>query len=227
MRYWFPFFLSALTLVSPLKGQARETPWQLSSQHNPITTDSQLQLYGGPRTRASIIQWYLGELDIPYQYISLDIASGENLKPEFLAINPIGRVPAIVHGDLKLWESGAILLYLANLYQPTSDLQEQAKISQWVLFANATLGPGLFIPERRIKEIPRLLAPLEEILSQQQFLLAEKLTVADVAVGSYLYYAQYIFQLNLSQYPAVVAYIERLSARPAFAATLGTRKKKQ
>ena len=219
MRYWFALFLSSLTLVYPSTAQARETPLQLSSDPHP-TTSSPLQLYGGVRTRAIIIQWYLAELDVPYQYISLDIASGENLKPEFLAINPMGRIPAIVHGDLKLWEPGAILLYLANLYQPTSDLQEQGKLYQWVLFANTSLAPGLFIPSRRTKEIPRLLSPLEQIFSQQQFLLGDKLTVADVAVGSYLYYAQSIFQFNLSEYPAIVAYIERLAARPAFAATL-------
>jgi glutathione S-transferase len=67
------------------------------------------------------------------------------LQPEYLEINPIAKVPAIVDGDFKLWESGAILLYLAQKYgkMPWS-LEQQAEIVQWVMFANASLGPGIF-----------------------------------------------------------------------------------
>lgn len=73
-----------------------------------------LKLYGGARSRASIVQWYLEELGIPYEFVLLDMQAGEHLLPEFLAINPIGKVPAIADGNFTLWESGAILLYLAD-----------------------------------------------------------------------------------------------------------------
>jgi glutathione S-transferase len=74
-----------------------------------------LKLYGGARSRASIVQWYLEELGVPYEFVLLNMMEkGEHLQPEFLAINPMGKVPAIVDGDFKLWESGAILLYLAQ-----------------------------------------------------------------------------------------------------------------
>ena len=74
-----------------------------------------LKLYGGARSRAAIIQWYLEELEIPYEVVLLDMQAGEHLRPDFLKINPMGKVPAIVDGDFRLWESGAILLYLAEI----------------------------------------------------------------------------------------------------------------
>ncbi|WP_338043216.1 glutathione S-transferase N-terminal domain-containing protein [Okeania hirsuta] len=72
-----------------------------------------LKLYGGARSRASIILWYLEEIEADYEFITLDMQSGEHLKSDFLEINPMGKVPAIVDGEFKLWESGAILLYVA------------------------------------------------------------------------------------------------------------------
>lgn len=69
-----------------------------------------LKLYGGARSRASIVQWYLEELGVPYEFVMLDLQTGEHLKPEYLAINPVGKVPAIADGDFQLWESGAIFM---------------------------------------------------------------------------------------------------------------------
>ncbi|MDJ1173914.1 glutathione S-transferase family protein [Roseofilum sp. BLCC_M114] len=185
---------------------------------------SELQLYGGPRTRSPLVQWYLEELNLPYQYISLNIQENEHRKPEYLTINPMGKVPALVDEDFTIWESGAILLYLAEKYgNLPDDLEGRSQRVQWVLFANATLGPGLFLPDRRDREMPRLLAPLNQILSQQPFLLGSNLDVADVAVASYLYYAQMLAQLDYGDYPAIVAYLERITSRKAFQNTLGQR----
>ncbi|MBE9031340.1 glutathione S-transferase family protein [filamentous cyanobacterium LEGE 11480] len=183
-----------------------------------------LRLYGGPRTRTPLVQWYLEELAVPYQYASLDIRAAEHRQPKFLAINPMGKVPAIVDGDFKLWESGAILLYLADKHgKMPESIEERSQINQWVIFANATLGPGLFRADRRDREMPRLLQPLNDILAQQPFILGTELSVADVAVGSYLYFAKILLPINLSDYPAVDAYLNRLAKRPAFQKTLGRR----
>lgn len=184
-----------------------------------------LKLYGGARSRASIVQWYLEEIGVPYEFILLDMQAGEHLEPEFMAINPIGKVPAIVEDDFKLWESGAILLYLAEKYGklPHSP-EERAEIYQWVLFGNATLGTGIFIEANREKETPRLLNPLNEILTKQPFLMGNELNVADIAVGSILAYIPMMLQLDLSPYPAVLEYIKRLTERPAFQKTIGGRK---
>ncbi|MFM6196791.1 MAG: glutathione S-transferase family protein [Planktothrix sp.] len=184
-----------------------------------------LKLYGGARSRASIIQWYLEEIGVPYEFILLDMTAGEHLKPEFLAINPIGKVPAIIEGDFKLWESGAILLYLAEKQGKLPEsIEERAEIYQWVLFGNATLGTGIFIEANREKETPRLLNPLNELLTKQPFLMGDELNVADIAVGSILAYIPMMLQLDLSPYPAVLEYIKRLTERPAFQKTIGGRK---
>jgi glutathione S-transferase len=183
-----------------------------------------LKLYGGARSRASIVQWYLEEIGVPYEFVMLDMQNGEHRKPEFLAINPMGKVPAIVDGDFTLWESGAILLYLAQKYGGLSAAPEkQAEIAQWVLFGNATLGPGIFVEASRERETPKLLTPLNELFEKQPFVLGEEFSVADVAVGSILAYIPMMLKLDLSAYPAVLDYIKRMTERPAFQKAIGGR----
>jgi len=181
-----------------------------------------LKLYGGARSRASIVKWYLEEIAVPYEFVMLDMQAGAHLQPEYLEINPIGKVPAIVDGDLKLWESGAILLYLAQKYgKMPGSLEQQAEIVQWVMFANASLGPGIFTEATRDRETPRLLKPLNEIFEKQPFLMGDEFGVADTAVGSILAYIPMMLKLDLSAYPAVVDYIKRMSERPAFKSAIG------
>ena len=181
-----------------------------------------LKLYGGARSRASIIKWYLEEISVPYEFVLLDMQAGAHLEPDFLAINPIGKVPAIVDGDLKLWESGAILLYLAQKYgKMPASLEQQAEILQWVMFANATLGPGIFVEATRDRETPRLLKPLNDIFEKQPFLMGSEFGVADAAVGSILAYIPMMLKLDLSPYPAVLDYIKRITERSAFKSAIG------
>ena len=183
-----------------------------------------IKLYGGAFSRASIVHWYLEELEIPYEFVKLDMQAGEHRQPEFLAINPMGKVPAIVDGDFILWESGAILLYLADKYgKKTLSPEERCIYSQLSLFANATLGPGVFVEATRDKEMPKLMNPLNEILGKQPFLLGNEFTVADVAVGSILNYIPIMLKLDLSEYPNVTNYMKKLAERPAFQKVMGSR----
>lgn len=176
-----------------------------------------LKLYGGARSRATIVQWYLEELGVPYDYVLLDMQNGEHLEPEYLAINPLGKVPSIEDGDFKLWESGAILIYLAEKYGDISNTSESlGAIAQWILFANSTLVMGIFIEANREREMPRLLAPLNQIFEQQPYLLGNEFSVADVAVGSVLAYIPMMLKLDLSDYPAILDYMKLLSERAAF-----------
>ncbi|MFN6562523.1 MAG: glutathione S-transferase family protein [Nostoc sp. ChiSLP01] len=183
-----------------------------------------LKLYGGARSRASIVHWYLEELEVPYEFVKLDMQAGEHLQPEYLKINPFGKVPGIVDGDFQLWESGAILLYLMDKYgkAPVS-LEERAVIGQWVLFANSTLSTAILVEANRDRQIPHLLNTLNEIFTQQSFLLGNEFTVADVAVGSVLNYIPLILKLDFSPYPAVLNYMKLLADRPAFQKTIGAR----
>lgn len=183
-----------------------------------------LKLYGSARSRASIVQWYLEELEIPYEFVVLDMQAGEHRQPAYLAINPIGKVPAIVDGDFQLWESGAILLYLADKYGKSSpSLEKRAELYQWVLFSNATLASGIFGEENREREMPRLLTPLNEIFERQPFLLGDEFSVADVALGAVLSYIPVVLKLDISPYPAILNYIKQISQRPAFQKSIGGR----
>jgi glutathione S-transferase len=179
-------------------------------------TDSTLKLYAGARSRASLVRWYLEELQHPYDIVQLDMAAGEHLQPPYLAINPFGKVPAIQDGDVTLYESGAILLYVADKAGQLGDPQQRALTYQWVLFANATLGQGIFNEATRDKELPHMMTPLNQQLSQHPYLLGEQFTVVDVAIGSMLYYMPMMLPVDLSPYPAVVQYSQRLQERPAF-----------
>lgn len=183
-----------------------------------------LKLYGGARSRASIVQWYLEELQVPYEFVMLDLQAGEQRQPPFLAINPFGKVPAIVDGDLKLWESGAILLYLAEKYgNEANTAEERAVLAKWVLFANATLGPGVFVEASREKEMPRLFSALNQHFEASQYVGGDQFGAADVAVGSYLAYIPMMLQIGYDDYPAIANYVQRMTSRPAFKQTIGAR----
>jgi glutathione S-transferase len=175
-----------------------------------------IKLYGGARSRASIVRWYLEELGAPYEFILLDMSTGEHHQTDFLKINPFGKVPAITDGDFALFESGAILLYLCEKYGGKElSIEQQAILTQWVLFANSTLATGIFTEISRAKELPQLMTPLNEILSKHQYLLGDEFSVVDVAVGALLIYIPMMLKLDLSAYPAIVNYIQALSNRPA------------
>jgi glutathione S-transferase len=183
-----------------------------------------LKLYGGVVSRATIVQWYLEELEVPYEFVQLDLQAGEHHKPDFLAINPMGKVPAIDDNGFKLWESGAILLYLAQKHGKMSDsLEQQAEIIQWVLFANSTLSSGLFNESTRAKETPQLLKPLSERLQQNPYMMGNEFGVVDVAVGSILGYLQMMIKLDYSPYPGVMDYVKRITSRPAFQKVMAKR----
>jgi glutathione S-transferase len=182
-----------------------------------------IQLYGGQFSRASIVHWYLEELQLPYEFIKLDMQAGEHRQPEFLAINPFAKVPAIVDGDVKLFESGAILSYLADKAGLVASLDDRAIANQWILFANSTLATGIFIEANRVKEMPVVLGGLEQIFAGQDYLMGDTFSVADVAVGSMLNYIPMMLKLDLSEYPKVVEYMQRVSAREAFQKTIANR----
>lgn len=184
-----------------------------------------LKLYGSARSRAAIVQWYLEEQGIPYEFVALDLAAGDNTKPDYLAIHPLGKVPAIADGDFTLWESGAILLYLVDKYAPAPmTVEQRAILSQWVLYANASLGPEVFSEATREKALPRHMTMLNQHLSDRPYILGDEFSLADVAVGSMLTYTQLMLKVDVTPYPAIAAYGERLAERPAFQACILGRK---
>ena len=174
-------------------------------------------------------RWYMEEKGISYDWRMLDMQAGEHKQEPFLSINPFGKLPALVHEDaavpggrLQLFESGAILLYLAELSGECSSSAQRSQAAQWVLFANATLATALFVPSNREKEFPRLMGVLNGLLDGGKPLMGSSWGVADCAVNAYLAYLPMFFpDLDLSPYPAVQANIAATQARPAYRKVMG------
>lgn len=196
-----------------------------------------LTLYGGARSRASMLRWYLAERGIAYDWQLLDLAAGAHKQPAFLAINPFGKVPALVDDSLRgpdgqplrLAESGAILLHLAEQhaheFAGEGGAARRALSAQWVLFANATLGPALMAAANgKPEQLQGLLAVLDGQLARGGSLLdgegassPSAWGAADCAVEAYLAYIPlFCPQVDLAPYPQVQARIASVQQRPAY-----------
>ncbi|MFN9624119.1 MAG: glutathione S-transferase family protein [Cyanobacteriota bacterium] len=195
-----------------------------------------LTLYGSPRSRASLVRWYLAEKGLPCSTVEIDLAAGAQRESAFLAINPFGKVPALVDdafsaGDgqpLALFESGAILLHLAEHHarESTSPVW-RSLTAQWVLYANATLGPAMFAAASRPEDLNRQLGALNGLLAGGRSLLAGVADgpdwgAADCAVQAYLAYLPLFRKdVDLSPFPAIQAAIATTNARPAYRSAMG------
>ncbi|KXZ47358.1 hypothetical protein GPECTOR_36g80 [Gonium pectorale] len=190
---------------------SRATP---AGARRTVAVKAQIKLYTNPGSRGKITEWYLAELNVPHELVFLDMRKGEHKTPAFLAINPFGKVPAMTDGDLPLFESGAILLHLANKYGKLS-ADELGTAAQWTLFANSTLSDAFFNDRQRPTQMPVMLRTLNDILSKKLYLTGDSFSVSDIAVGSYLLYLPLFFpDLDLTAHPAVWDYMQRIAERP-------------
>jgi glutathione S-transferase len=195
-----------------------------------------LTLYGSPRSRASLVRWYLEEKGLPCSTVEIDLAAGAQRESAFLAINPFGKVPALVDdafttGDgqpLALFESGAILLHLAEHHaRESASPVWRSLTAQWVFYANATLGPAMFAAASRPEDLNRQLGALNGLLAGGHSLLAGMADgpdwgAADCAVQAYLAYLPLFRKdVDLSPFPAIEASIAATNGRPAYRSALG------
>ena len=190
-----------------------------------------LMLYGAPKTRVSMPRWYLEEKGIPYELVMLDLAAQSNRQPDYLAINPFGKLPALVDDSvlgldgqpLKLFESGAILQHLEDHHSGEErSAAERSLTAQWLLFANATLAIALFVPSNREREFPRLMEELDRQMAPGRPLVGDRWGAADCAVSAYLAYLPIFFpQEDLSPYPAIQALIASTQQRSAYRKVMG------
>ena len=195
-----------------------------------------LSLYGGARSRASLVRWYLEEKAVAYTWVPIDLASGEQREPTFLAINPFGKVPALMDSSfslpdgqpLALFESGAILLHLAEHHARESDSPVWRSLTaQWLFYANATLGPALVSASTRPEELIRQLGVLEPLMATGNSLLAAlpeapAWGAADCAVQAYLAYLPlFCKEIDLSPFPAIQATIGATQGRGSYRTAMG------
>jgi glutathione S-transferase len=178
------------------------------------------------------IRLLLAQLGRPYRWRELDIMKGATRTVEFLRKNPNGRIPAIELDDgTCLAESDAILWYLAegSSYLPGEPLA-RAQILQWMFFEQYSHEPYVATPRFIVKhlakdsprqaELPKRLeqgraaiAVMEQHLAARQFFVAERYTIADIALYAYTHVAHEA-QLDLAPYPTVTAWLARVAAQP-------------
>src|SRR3954449_6547697 len=188
-----------------------------------------LTLYHAAPSRSSVTLWMLEELGVPYDIKLLKLSEGDQLKPDYLAINPMGKVPAIKHKDVVITENGAICTYLADAFPdkklnvPIGD-PRRGPYLKWLFF-----GPGCFEPAVIDRAAPRkeearramlgygdfdtTMNVVAKAVAKGPYLMGEQFTAADVVVGSHIRWGM-MFKM-IPERPEFTAYAGRLAARPA------------
>ncbi len=188
--------------------------------------------YFNPMSRGATTDWMLKELDAPHEQIVVDFPGGENNSPEFRAINPMGKVPVLVDGDVVVTETAAICAYLADKFAdkglaPPLGSTERGKYYRYLFFTHVTLEPLLSVSQLGIDDIqphnmgwgdmPRAMATVESMTPEDGWALGERFTAADVVFGSWLDFSIRVNWIKASS--KVEAYVDRIGARPLYQAT--------
>jgi glutathione S-transferase len=194
-----------------------------------------LTLYHCPETRSMRSLWLLNELDIPFELVEMPFDLKVLRAPEYLAVHPLGRIPALRDGDVGMFESGAICEYLSEKYDTkglhrpvghperaqylqfihfaeTMIVHAASLVQQWVFISAEERSPAVIKLESR--RIGKALDFLEGILSKQDWLLPSGFSSADTSVGFSVYFVTAF--VSLDAHPACEAYRQRIMARPAF-----------
>jgi GSH-dependent disulfide-bond oxidoreductase len=194
-----------------------------------------IQLYTWATPNGKKVSIMLEEVELPYEVHPIDLAKGDQLKPEYLAINPNNKIPTIIDTDgpggkpLKLFESGAILMYLAEKtgkFLPP-EMAKRYEVIQWLMFQMGGVGPMFgqanyfykleekvpYAVERYYKEAIRLYRVLEQALAQRDYLAGEY-SIADIA--TYPWVGRHDgHNVKLEEFPNVKRWFEAISQRPA------------
>ncbi len=193
-----------------------------------------MKLYGTPISRAMRSIWAAEEVGVDYELIPTSFLE-ESKTPEYLAINPNGRIPALVDGDLVLFESMAINLYLAKTYGDKlypNNAHDEARAIQWTIWGMTELEPHLipmvlhkvFLPEDQRDSavvsnaedaVERPLGVLDAHLSDREYLLGGDFTIADLNVAGALSVANFA-NFDISKFENAARWMSRCTGRPSF-----------
>jgi GST-like protein len=192
-----------------------------------------LTLYFHPTPNPLKAALLLEELQVPYELVAVDTLKGEQHAPAFLAINPNGKVPALTDDAVRVFDSHAILLYLAEKHGQflAGNSAERAEMLAWLMFVATGLSPFSgqavhflhYAPEvlsyarnRYVKEVARHYQVLDQRLAVSAYLAGDAYTIADMALWGWGLSAAYIFgEQGLRDYPHVQRLLDEISARPA------------
>lgn len=184
-----------------------------------------MNLYYNPKSRAVIAKWMLDECGASYEIVPIDFAKREHKTPEFLKINPAGKLPALVDGDAKIFEGAAICLYLADKFPaanlaPKIGAPERGRYLSLMVYSTSQLEPALgdkllgveHLPQRGWTNFDTARDVIEGELGAGPYLFGAWFTAADVMIGS-LFIWRRIFG-GPPDRPKLEAYVDRLLARP-------------
>ena len=189
---------------------------------------STITLYHHPKSRSAGARVLLEALGVPYDVKFIDFNAGANRTPEFLAINPLGKLPTIVHGAAVVTEQVAITIYLADHFPaaglaPAFDDPQRGSYLRWIAFYGASFEPALIDHAYKRAPIEPSAAPyrdyeavIEALVAQLErgdYLLGDTLTAADLLWGTALRWTT-DFGI-VPTLPVIMAYIERVAAHPA------------
>ncbi len=193
-----------------------------------MTSDRQVTLFHLPNSRSTGVLVLLKELNADYELKVLNVKINEQRGAEYLAINPMGKVPAIKHGDELITEQVAIFLYLADLY-PEANLAPKigdllrGSYLRWMIYYGTCFEPAIVDRANKREPVSPLLSPysdfdtmlniLTDRLSQGDYFLGDKFTALDVLWGRAFTYVT-MFEI-VPLLPVIKAYIDRINARPA------------
>jgi glutathione S-transferase len=188
-----------------------------------------MKLYWSPRSRSFSALWLMEETGQAYERVLIDISKGAQKTPEYLAINPMGKVPALQDGEVTLAEAAAICAYVADLYPqaklapPVGD-RLRAKYLYWLFFGPSCVEPAMVQVATKIELNPtsagwgnaeRVFDVLDAALKQGPWILGENFSAADIVIGSGLNFAVRLFKM-IPPRPSFDRYIDACAARPAF-----------
>lgn len=193
-----------------------------------------ITLYGGRSGSSFRPHWMLAELGLDYETKSVDMASGGNRAPEYLALNPAGQIPTMVYDGFVLTESAAMVQYLAEKHDPSlfgpATPESHAELLRWELFVLLNIDrnfvtlcykkwgrPASAENEAAARQaLERYLPVFEKQLAGKDYVLGADFTVADVVTRSSFNYAE-LAEVDLSPYPSIAAWMKRCAGRPAYA----------
>jgi GST-like protein len=205
-----------------------------------------ITFYYTPQSNATRIHWSLEELGIPYEKVKVDLRAGDQRKPEFLALNPNGKVPTVVLDGTPMFESVAIQIALGERYGvekglwPALGSPEHLQALTWLVWGQVTLGTALmrylqntsdWVPkemhhpgqaEAAMKEVHTCLGMLNTRLGERDNLTGSSFTLADLDLAAVLGWGLHVSKVDLAPYPKLAAWLGRANERPAMRALMAS-----
>ena len=193
-----------------------------------MNAPSPVTFFHAPHSRSSVTRAMLEELGVPFDLVTLDLQRAEQRSHEYLAINPMGKVPTLRHEGVLVTEQPAILMYLADLYPeknlaPPIDDPLRGPYLRWIVFYGSCFEPAIMDLSQKREPMPAMACAYGDYdsvmqviaaqLKQGPWLLGERFTAADVLWGGALNYGM-MFKL-VPELPVFRAYVERVQSRPA------------